>query len=280
MAQTAKSPVYILLPVYNRKALTLQFVRALRNQTYRHVQLILIDDGSTDGTAAAVCAELPDTVVISGRGAWWWAGSLQQGIDWLRKNHVPSNALVLIANDDTVPEPAFLERAADYMDQHPGTLLLARQRASALLPAEETGVYFDVRTWRHRIARHAGEINCLATRCLFVRWGDLCAIGGFRPRLLPHYFSDYEFTLRAHRRGFRLATDPDIAVRINPDATGFHEFSSLSSWGEIKKLFSKKSAANPIYASIFAILVSPPYLVPLNVLRIWWRGGSRVLGRA
>ena len=46
-------PVYILLPVHNRRAITVRMAEALRGQTRQDFQLVLVDDGSTDGTADA-----------------------------------------------------------------------------------------------------------------------------------------------------------------------------------------------------------------------------------
>ena len=37
--------VYILLPVYNRKKITLDFIKTLKKQTYEKIFLILIDVG-------------------------------------------------------------------------------------------------------------------------------------------------------------------------------------------------------------------------------------------
>ena len=78
-AEEPEGTVYVLLPVHNRRPVTEAFARSLAAQTDRNVRLVLIDDGSTDGTADAVKAILPDTVVITGQGNWWWGGGLQQG---------------------------------------------------------------------------------------------------------------------------------------------------------------------------------------------------------
>lgn len=85
--------IYILLPVHNRSAITEHFVNCLAAQTYRSYHLVLIDDGSTDGTADMVRAKIKEISVIKGDGNWWWAGSLQQGIDWLKKRRVSDRKL-------------------------------------------------------------------------------------------------------------------------------------------------------------------------------------------
>src|ERR1700751_1054488 len=94
--------VFILLPVHNRKTITLQFVNRLKKQTHQNFQLILVDDGSTDGTADAVLSELPNTKVIRGDGNLWWGGGLQAGVDYLKQSCVDSDPIVLMINDDTI----------------------------------------------------------------------------------------------------------------------------------------------------------------------------------
>ena len=87
---TAMKPyIYILLPVHNRRELTRDFIDCLKAQTYQNFHLVLIDDGSTDGTDQMVRERIENLTVIRGNGDWWWAGSLQQGFNYLKKKAVP-----------------------------------------------------------------------------------------------------------------------------------------------------------------------------------------------
>ena len=94
------SKIYILLPVHNRKEITRGFIECLKTQTFQDYHLVLIDDGSNDGTAVMVKEHIPSATVLRGTGDWWWAGSLQQGIEWLRQQKVHDDDAVLMINDD------------------------------------------------------------------------------------------------------------------------------------------------------------------------------------
>ena len=76
-AAAVAGTVYVMVPVHNRRAITESYVRSLAAQTDRGVQLVLIDDGSTDGTADAVRDIMPDAIVITGKGDWWFGGALR-----------------------------------------------------------------------------------------------------------------------------------------------------------------------------------------------------------
>lgn len=243
--------IYVLLPVHNRRDITRNFIECLKIQTFQNYHLVLIDDGSKDGTEKIVCSLVLNLTVLKGNGNWWWAGSLQQGYEWLKSQGLPLNDVVLIINDDTIFEVDFMENAMHLLRKYSKILLLAQcynQKTRELIDA---GVHVD---WRRLAFEHAAtpeEINCLSTRGLFLRVSDFFDIGGFYPKLLPHYLSDYEFTIRAQRKGMKLMTNHSLRLWLNEDTTGYRQFKNGSFIDFLKKYFSKKSALNPLVLTIF-----------------------------
>ena len=119
--------IYIFLPVHNRIDETKRFVEALKGQTYQNYHLLLIDDGSTDGTSQFVRENIDDTklTILYGSGNWWWGGSLHKGYKWLKKNRIDDEDIVLIMNDDTYFEDDFLENGVNLIIDNHNSLLLA-----------------------------------------------------------------------------------------------------------------------------------------------------------
>ena len=92
---------------------------------------------------------------------------------------------------------------------------------------------------------------------MFVKVGDFLSVGGFYPRLIPHYLSDLEFTMRAQERGMNLKIHKDFRIYIDFDKSGYRDFSQENYINFVLKLFSKRSAMNPIAWTNFIVLRCP-----------------------
>jgi GT2 family glycosyltransferase len=209
--------------------------------------------------------------VLKGKGSWWWAGSLQQGYFWLQSQDLSLSDVVLIINDDVEFEADFLRVGLALLRKQQNTLLLAQcysKQTGCLLDA---GIQIDWQRLQFKQALSQENINCLSTRGLFLTWKDFNKIGGFHPKLLPHYTSDYEFTIRAFNKGLKLRTHSSLNLHLNELTTGDHQINSNSFLLSVKQLFSKKSSINPIFLTFFIALSCPWQLKFINWLRIWKR---------
>ncbi|MGE5329735.1 MAG: glycosyltransferase family 2 protein [Deltaproteobacteria bacterium] len=269
--------IYILLPVHNRKDITKEFIFCLKAQSYQNYHLVLINDGSTDATEEMVRENIEFLTVLKGKGNWWWAGSLQEGYKWLKSLSIPRDDVVLIINDDTVFETDFLETAMDLINDMKNTLLLAYCYSKQTKQLIDSGVYADWQHLKFEQASAVDKINCLSTRGLFLHIEDFFMIGGFYPRILPHYASDYEFTIRASRKGMSLITVPELKLWVDEVATGYHFVNADSFMTFIKKYFSKKSVQNPLVWTVFIALACPWRWKLQNWFRVWMRTGKTIV---
>ncbi len=261
--------IFILLPVHNRKEITRSFLACLQSQSMQNYHLIVIDDGSSDGTADMVKQLQPEATLLHGDGNLWWAGALQKGIQWLKGNNISDDKLVLIMNDDTKFETDFLATAETLLANRKRTLLLAQCYSQQTEELIDAGIRVDWAKLSHEQAANVDQINCLSTRGLFLRISDLNEIGGFRPHLLPHYASDYEFTIRAHNKGFKLMSDPALKIWSDQSATGIRRIEPDSFFSTFKALFSIRAISNPFVWSMYVVLACPLKWIPLNLCRVW-----------
>ena len=76
----ATTRIAAVMAAYNRKDLTLACLRSLAGQPIEGVALdtFVLDDASTDGTAAAIAAQFPGTTLLHGDGQQYWVGGMRQ----------------------------------------------------------------------------------------------------------------------------------------------------------------------------------------------------------
>jgi len=266
--------IYIILPVHNRKDITELFIQSLVSQIYKEFKLILVDDGSTDGTDEMVLSYLPDSIVLKGDGNLWWAGGLHKGYEWIKEN--VNSGQVLLINDDTIISEEFLEIGINLLNKNDKTLFLA-QAYDKNGNHMDSGVHVDWDKLTFNQAKNKDTINCLSTRGLFLKVEDFLSIGGFYPVVLPHYLSDYEFTIRAYNNGYKLKIEENLKLIFDTETTGYHKIKYKNYFDYLQKFFSKKYPSNPIYFLNFLILACPKRYLLKNILRILFRGSIRAI---
>jgi GT2 family glycosyltransferase len=74
-------------------------LESLAAQTDEGMDIILVDDGSTDGTAEAVRERFPQAQILSGDGSLWWTGAVNLGIRQVLSSAGPDDYVVLVNND-------------------------------------------------------------------------------------------------------------------------------------------------------------------------------------
>lgn len=112
--------VSVMLPVYNGAATLALAVQSIVWQTFENWELILLDDGSTDGSVAIASTFNDPRIRIVADGGWkGLAGRLNEAIDNARGRYLAR------MDQDDVAFPERLVRQVEYLDSHPEVDLLA-----------------------------------------------------------------------------------------------------------------------------------------------------------
>lgn len=273
--------LHIILPVHNRSAVTARFIEALASQTVADYRLLLVDDGCTDDTIDMVRRRLPGDrlTVLKGDGNLWWAGALQRAYEYLRTRSSGDCDAVLVINDDVFFTPDFLSGGLAVLAANPGACLQA-VGLDAQGRIVDRGTVADVARLLFRAAQPGEVPNCLSTRGLLMDASTFMRSGGFRPRWLPHYLSDYEFTLRLRRQGVRLMVDERFSLQASSDLTGLDAPIAPGARQFWAAAFSNRAKFNPKHWSAFVVMVCPAHLIPLHLLRVWITFGRSLVGSA
>ena len=98
-----RETISVLLTCYNRRENTLQCLHALYGAQLpvgSRLDVFLVDDGSTDGTAAAVNENFPNVKIIKGSGQLFWNRGMH--LAWQTAANANDYDYYLWLNDDTI----------------------------------------------------------------------------------------------------------------------------------------------------------------------------------
>ena len=249
--------LYVVTAVHNRYAITENFVKQLNEQTYKDIKLVLVDDGSTDGTGEMVKNLMPDAEIIRGDGNLWWGGALHKAFKWVKKN-ASNEDFIMYMNDDTNFNPDFMETGMNLITHNPDCLITGCGYSTNTGEQLDGAVEFFPATGTYKLHKGNGESNCTSTRALIMSVPTMKKIGGFHPVLLPHYASDYEYTIRAARKGFEIKAFEEFNYRFDEKTTGNRNPKNAT----LKQIFSKRSVFNPIYRISYIFMVTPLKYLP------------------
>lgn len=252
---------YIITAVHNRYDITKRFVESLKSQTYKDIHFILVDDGCTDGTVKMVQEEYPNSTILRGDGSLWWGGSMHLAYKTLMSRPLKDNDTVFYVNDDSRWGNDYVEKAISILECQPNALL------TGCAYGIKTGSYFDgpvnfnLKTGEVTLLQAGSTSNCTSTRSLCLKYGVFKQLGGFHPILLPHYASDYEYTIRAGKKGYPIISNVDLCYEFSEDTTGDNSHKEIT----LKRVFSKRSKLNPFYKLSFIFMIAPVHRLPSYV---------------
>lgn len=245
--------IYIITAVHNRRAITESFIDQLLKQTYKVFVLIIVDDGSTDGTSEMIKSKINDAVIIRGNGNLWWGGALHKAYKWIKQNAL-ADAYVMIANDDIFFDSDYIQKAISYLENKQKVLLTGYGIGNLSHGIVDGAYHYNFKDGV-LLSTSDGVGNGASTRSLFFKVSDFIRIGGFHPIILPHYGSDVEWTTRACRKyHYTIECSKEIKYIANEETTGLKNKKNM----RLKDYFSKRSIYNPFYRMNLILLITPP----------------------
>lgn len=217
--------IEIVAPVHNRKPITLQCLKSLSriDKGGLDVGIVIVDDGSTDGTGDAIREQFPDVDVIVGDGNLWFTEGTNAGI---RRALTRDPKYLLLINDDAVFDGNFLRHMVETAERNPrsvvGSLLLLWDTPHLLF---QTSPVWQTLSggWRHwrsqtiwTIPARPWEVGLIVGNCVLVPSAAFAECGLMDSRRYPN-FGDAEFTPRLRKRGWQLLIDPRARVFCQPN---------------------------------------------------------------
>lgn len=218
--------IEIVIPVYNRRETTLQALRSLArtDKTGFDVHIIIVDDGSTDGTGDAVRKKYPDVQIINGDGNLHYAAGTNRGISAALERNPD---FIVTMNDDSVFHDQFLQRLVKTAGENPGSIV-----GALLLLWDEPHKVFQVGFkwetfaggWSNpenltafECPQKAFEVEGLAGNCVLFPVEAIKQCGLMDEEKFPHGWGDIQYVVRMKKMGWRLLVEPKSYVWCEPN---------------------------------------------------------------
>lgn len=200
--------VYIVIPVHNRKLLTLGCLENLKtNGDLQKYQVIVVDDGSSDHTSEEVTANYPEVIILKGDGNLWWTGAIALGMKYA---YELGAEYFIWLNDDCQLSDRVLGDLVNFASEHQNTIIGCQGMDKA--KPEVLAFGGKRKTWQGY--RFINVLEKTVTKCDLLSGNIVClpraAINklGYPDSILtPHYGGDSLYLILARKFGFTIYVD-------------------------------------------------------------------------
>ena len=260
--------LYIVIPVFNRWHYTRACLESLRQQTSQAFRTVVVDDGSTDETAAELARAYPEVEVVTGDGNLFWTAGVNAGI---RRALALGATRLMTLNNDVLAAPDFVAQMLAAADEHPTAVLGALEfdaNSGEVIYAGERRDFRPNARYDLLAELPAGQrtglhsVTYLPGRGLLIPKAVIDKIGLFDEKRLPHYLADFDYTSVARRAGFPVYCNYAAQLSTYPEESGqtlTRKQRSLK--GYFQHLFSIRGGGNMVNFTHFALKNCPkPYL--------------------
>ena len=214
--------VSILIPVHNRLDLTRACLDTVFDTADPAIpfEIIVIDDCSTDGTAAYLDSLGSRVRAIRNETRKCFAENMN-----MAASHARSEFLCLL-NNDTLLTAGWLAKMLAAARQDPGIAVVGnRQLTAGTNLLDHAGMVFNaqrepVHLYRglsadFRPALVSREFQCVTAACWLVSRRVFLELGGFDPEF-KNSFEDVDFCLRARQNGYKIFYAADSVIVDDP----------------------------------------------------------------
>jgi GT2 family glycosyltransferase len=276
---TKRSTVYCVIPVHNRLEITKRCLGYLSVQDYPAIQIVIVDDGSPDGTGEYLAQSgLPNLTVITGDGNLWWGGAMHLGIDYVMKVAGKDDYLLML-NDDVRVEADYVSTLVSESISQNGAVMGSSQRdevSGALLGSGYLIDYWGMRLLPVDTQAHAGSVDALPGRGALFPMRTIFRAGNINFKAFRHYLGDLEYSVRIRDLGWKIHISKTAAVYSSAESSD----KNICSQGVVKEYFSFRSKNNLRQRLWFFSIHGPWWLricaVPRYVVVGGWRLCRRV----
>jgi GT2 family glycosyltransferase len=239
--------IYVIVPVFNRKAFTEHFLYCMSKQTFRNFETIVVDDGSTDGTARLIRERFPAVRLLRGDGHLWWTGAINLGIKYALAAAAQDDS-ILVINDDLEIDSNYLQALYELSLSMPHALI-----GSVLVNIENPKLIVDggrtINWWTAKFSilnsqrqlsefpsEHAVDVSLLTGSGTLIPAEVFRKVGLYDDKHFQQC-GDTELPVRAKNAGYRLVVSYKAVIKAHVRATDTVNVVTRYSVRDLKRYF-------------------------------------------
>lgn len=222
-----KTKIAVLIPVHNGIHFTSKCLKQLSGLLARpsfesiQVHVVVIDDGSNDGTWEYVTENHPDTTLLSGDGSLWWSGAINRGTSHALEK-MNCEYVLWWNNDITAGSDYFVQLDSILTKDAPEIAGSKIYYAHDPTLVWSMGGIFNTRNGKKHmtgmnekdsanfeIIHHADWLPGMGT---IVHRSVIEKIGMLDEKNFPQYHGDSDFTFRARLAGYNIPVYPGLKI--------------------------------------------------------------------
>lgn len=179
--------VTVIIPFYNGEAFLKSAIDSVLNQTFTNLELLLVNDGSTDASVSIVQAYTdPRLRVLHNEGNRGVIYSRNRGIAEARAN------VVALLDADDIAVPNRVEVQYGHLENNPQVMMLGGNAEVVDAIGSATGEYYRMPAGGLQVHLELLFRNVFVNSAVMFRKEAAQAIGGYRGR----HAEDYDFAFR------------------------------------------------------------------------------------
>lgn len=219
----------IVVPAYNAESTLAETLNAALAQTWADWECVIVDDGSTDGTAAIaeLYAARDPRIVLRSQNNQGTATAYNLGV------RSTSADLMVICSADDILLPGHLQTMGGFIDGNPGCGIFS-SNGGYLQGSGRRELVYTGQEWQVERSLSFEEVlgSCFFSVGAVYRRGVFDLVGGYRDGV---YGEDYDFWLRAMATG--------VVHRYTPQPLSLHRISDAQKSADVARVWASNIEA-------------------------------------
>jgi GT2 family glycosyltransferase len=285
--------VSVIIPTFNRKDMVSRLIDSIVNSSYKDLEIIVVDDCSTDGTPDHIRKNYPGVHLTINTEKGYLAGSRNNGAKMALGRYL------LFIDDDNELHPKCIEILSNFMDGNPkcgicGPFIYYFGKKDVVRFAGVTRVgaltkIVGLNMKRERVEKEFPEVNASddIPNSLMVRREIVYKYGIYFDRKnFPIHYDESDFAKRAISHGYQVFVlrsaetyhDENIVFGLDGLLRNLNLNTPMRAYYTIrgKMMFHKIYSSRPAFIAIFLVSILPIALFEMTVILVFAHGKEKM----